>query len=252
MTSGRKSARALRMIRVKSKIWFKSHAVDDRDRALLDAEPVSFMDYTQRNYVCNISHVEKGEHLGETDWTIDADKSCMEMVSSAGGAFTGFKLNPCPTNFVSMTVNVHIQGPPGANFDDGYLSTQPRHIRVFEGPRKDCPCHPWHAMILRDCTTNSHSLHLVEDIASRKWDILAVSMCDHDNHWVVIAIRDAGPEAEKVRDGRPGECRDCGCCHTTGRELLGMLAIWLLLLIFCIWGACFAITALTRFLRKAW
>ncbi len=53
------------------------------------------------------------------------------------------------------TVNVNITGTVESGFNWGFLSTQPGNIRLFQGPQGTCEEHPWDAMILRDCTTNS-------------------------------------------------------------------------------------------------
>ena len=75
-------------------------------------------------------------------------------------------------------MNVNVKGAPGAGFDWGYLSTRPANIRIFKGPPQTCDLHPWDAMILRDCTTNTDTLNGLEYIASRKWDILVMKMCE--------------------------------------------------------------------------
>jgi len=77
-------------------------------------------------------------------------------------------------------VNVLINGAASRNagFDAGIFSTAATNVRVFRGPPETCNIHPWDAMILRDCTPNSTNLYDIEAIASRKWDILAMKMCE--------------------------------------------------------------------------
>lgn len=127
-----------------------------------------------------------------------------------------------------LTVIVHVEASPGQEFGWGFLSTRPHNIRIFKGPCETCPYHTWDAIILRDCTPNTDTLWRVEAVASRKWDILCMKMCeDYDREcyhvklanntnvllpdpWVVVAVNDAGPT--------PGpnthDCQDtsaCGC-----------------------------------------
>ena len=58
------------------------------------------------------------------------------------------------------------------------MSGLPEHIRIFEGPTSTCPDHPWHAMIIRDAIAMTESLTAVDALASRKWDILLMKMCE--------------------------------------------------------------------------
>jgi hypothetical protein len=136
-------------------------------------------------------------HL-QTQWVVETDQECKELVQSAGGKTYGFDNGSASTaHWASVTgrlaacyrdtnvqlllillVNVNINGTPGAGFGWGFLSTRPHHIRIFKGPAKTCSEHPWDAMILRDCTSITHSLCDVGSIASRKWDILCMKMCE--------------------------------------------------------------------------
>jgi hypothetical protein len=75
-------------------------------------------------------------------------------------------------------VNVNVSAKPGYGFDWGFLTTRPSNIRIFKGPPETCAHHPWDAMILRDCTGNTDTLNSIESIASRKWDILCMKMCE--------------------------------------------------------------------------
>lgn len=82
---------------------------------------------------------------------------------------------------LTLLVNVNIQGAIGAGFLWGFLATQAENIRIFKGPAETCSIHPWDAMILRDCTTNTGTLDDLDAISSRKWDVLVMKMCeDHD------------------------------------------------------------------------
>ena len=92
-------------------------------------------------------------------------------------------------------VNVNVVGTPLSGFygDWGFLSTHPSNIRLFKGPRSTCQDHPWDAMILRDCIASSDNLWKIERVGSRKWDILAMKMCeDHDCKWAFSPRLNAG------------------------------------------------------------
>ena len=77
-----------------------------------------------------------------------------------------------------ILVNVNIKGTLGSGFDWGFLSTRPENMRIFKGPPETCSAHPWDAMILRDCTSNTDTLSSIESMSSRKWDILCMKMCE--------------------------------------------------------------------------
>ena len=49
-----KNIRAYHMIRDNPEMWFGDTVIDDRDRALLSAEPVSFLELSQSSYVRKI------------------------------------------------------------------------------------------------------------------------------------------------------------------------------------------------------
>jgi len=118
------------------------------------------------------------------------------MIASAGGKLIGFDFQPLDeTHWASMTINVNISAPPGQPFQWGFLSTSPKNIRILKGPADTCEyvltkssptyllivadsLHPWDAMILRDCTTNTSSLHAVSKVSRRKWDILLIKCCE--------------------------------------------------------------------------
>lgn len=58
------------------------------------------------------------------------------------------------------------------------ISTNGKNVRYFSGPPESCLTHPWDAIILRDCGPNTGSHHGIDSIASRKWDILVMKMCE--------------------------------------------------------------------------
>ncbi|KAK5198812.1 hypothetical protein LTR72_005114 [Exophiala xenobiotica] len=202
------------MLRSEIVAWFRDQPIDQRDQDLINADHVGFVDYNKGSYLRKIYHMKPGEAFKQTQWVVETDQECKELVQSAGGKTYGFDNGSASTaNWASVTVNVNINATPGAGFDWGFLSTQPHHIRIFKGPAKTCSEHPWDAMILRDCTSNTHSLCDVGSVASRKWDILCMKMCeDYDHPWVVIAVKDAGPVS--IPSGDVCGCQDptaCGC-----------------------------------------
>ncbi|KAK5457167.1 hypothetical protein LTS15_004948 [Exophiala xenobiotica] len=191
------------MLRSETVAWFRDQPIDQRDQDLINADHVGFVDYNKGSYLRKI-----------TQWVVETDQECKELVQSAGGKTYGFDNGSAsPAHWASVTVNVNINATPGAGFDWGYLSTQPHHIRIFKGPAKTCSEHPWDAMILRDCTPNTDNLGSIGSIASRRWDILCMKMCeDYDHPWVVIAVKDAGPVS--IPSGDVCGCQDpttCGC-----------------------------------------
>ncbi|RDW63743.1 hypothetical protein BP6252_11288 [Coleophoma cylindrospora] len=220
-TALRKMCLAHDMIHENPAMWFRDAAIDDRDRRLLDFGQVAFLTYGEGSFVRKMAslpstprphtadlyvqnHKKASESSQQTEWTVEEDESCKNLVWSAGGELYGFTFAPAaPVSWDSFTVNVNIKGAPGAGFDRGFLSTAASNIRIFRGPPESCEEHPWDAMILRDCTSNTTNLHDLDYVASRKWDILAMKMCeDYDHPWVVISMKDAG-QAERFN--RAGE-----------------------------------------------
>ena len=140
--------------------------------------------------------MKAGEEFKQIEWKVEEDVECKQMIASAGGKLIGFDLAPLnETHWASMTINVNISAPPGQPFQWGFLSTSPKNIRIFKGPADTCEyvltkssatnlltmvdsLHPWDAMILRDCTTNTSSLHAVGKVSRRKWDILLIKCCE--------------------------------------------------------------------------
>ncbi|RYO91618.1 hypothetical protein DL766_003203 [Monosporascus sp. MC13-8B] len=186
---------ARRWLQGKPEAWFRDSPVDDRDRALLDAQDAPWVHYAKTSYLRKI-----------TDWTVENDDACKKMVAEAGGQLVGFDLDISnPAQWKSMKVNVNITAK-NASFDWGFLSTVPSKVRIFRGPVYSCQYHPWDAMILRDCYANTGGMMEVDSISSRYWDILVMKMCeDYDYPWVVAAVKDAGPY-------KPENHRVCFCC----------------------------------------
>ncbi|KAK5100789.1 hypothetical protein LTR24_000935 [Lithohypha guttulata] len=206
-----KEARALAMLRKQPEAWFRGASIDDRDRALLFASPIPFIDYSKGSYLRKMVSIADSAKMPElimfsqyhkkncqafesTEWVVETDEICKQILNSAGVPLIGYdSIQPAPVEWQSMTVNVNIQGTPGSDFDWGYLSTRATNTRLFQGPIATCELHPWDAMILRDCTPNTDTLYGIEYIASRKWDILVMKICeDYDHPWVVVAVKDAG------------------------------------------------------------
>ncbi|KIW70570.1 hypothetical protein, variant [Phialophora macrospora] len=203
---------ALHILREQPLAWFRDAPIDMRDTNLIRAEPVPWLDYSQGSFLRKIYHMKAGEEFQTTDWVVENEEACKELVRSAGGQLVGYDNTISePIHWASMTVNVNVSAKPGYGFDWGFLSTRPSNIRIFKGPPETCAHHPWDAMILRDCTGNTGNLNSIESIAQRKWDILCMKMCeDYDSPWVVAAIKDSGERAI------PGvhDCQDtsaCGC-----------------------------------------
>ncbi|KAM0819341.1 hypothetical protein AB5N19_05156 [Seiridium cardinale] len=209
----KKDKEARKLIRKKTKAWFRDAPIDDRDRALINAQHVSFVEYGQASYLRKVYHLKRGQQtFNEHTWTVENDLICKSLVESAGATLVGFPTGPArPNEYASMTINVNIKCPAGGEFKWGFLSTQPGYIRIFKGPAITCKDHPWDAMILRDCCPNTDSMIGTTEISSHKWDILLMKMCeDFDYPWVVIAIKDSGPASDKPQHS----CLDtdhCGC-----------------------------------------
>ncbi|KAJ9616849.1 hypothetical protein H2200_000569 [Cladophialophora chaetospira] len=204
-----KAKKALEMLGDQPLAWFRDTGIDMRDINLIRAERLPWMDYRQGSYLRKIYHMKVGESFETTDWTVENNETCKELVRSARGQLAGYEVAASnPIHWASATVNVNITARPGHDFNWGFLSTRPAKVRIFKGPPETCASHPWDAMILRDCTPNGG---LDETIASRKWDILCMKMCeDFDFPWVVVSIKDSGPAPS------PGDhdCQDtsaCGC-----------------------------------------
>jgi hypothetical protein len=57
-----KTSVALEWIRSNPESWFRDLSIDERDHALLNANPVSFMRYDQSSFVRKIYHLKEGSY----------------------------------------------------------------------------------------------------------------------------------------------------------------------------------------------
>ncbi|RYP79469.1 hypothetical protein DL770_006650 [Monosporascus sp. CRB-9-2] len=215
---------ARRWLQCKPEAWFRGSPIDERDRALLDAQDVPWVHYAKTSYLRKIYHMKQGEgfetvymlpiiyvfclltNTEQTDWMVENDDACKKMVAEAGGQLVGFDLDVSNhAHWKAMKVNVNITAK-NTSFDWGFLSTTPSKARIFRGAAESCPDHPWDAMILRDCYANTGGMQADDSISSRYWDILLMKMCeDYDYPWVVVAVKDAGSY-------KPENHRVCFCC----------------------------------------
>ncbi|KAK8873409.1 hypothetical protein PGQ11_003923 [Apiospora arundinis] len=210
-----KQAAALSMIRVRPLEWLRHAPIEVRDLVLINANPVPFVKYGQSSFVRKLYYRKTGDMtFHHATWTVEDNENCMDIVTKMGGSVVGFEsgLTNSAVNDLSYTlVNVNIDATPKQGFNWGFLSTRAENVRIFRGPSDTCAYHPWDAMILRDCTTNTDSMTAVEEISSRKWDILAMKMCeDYDNPWLVVAVHDSGLASDVPR-GLPDCCRPGDC-----------------------------------------
>jgi len=132
-----KEARALAMLRKQPEAWFRGASIDDRDRALLFASPVSFINYSKGSYLrkmvsmadsANVRtdhvpqyHKKNGQgfqtvsnilsnlplplaEISQTEWVVETDDICKQMLSSAGVPLIGYdSIQPAPVAWQSMT-----------------------------------------------------------------------------------------------------------------------------------------------------
>ncbi|KAK8138071.1 aaa family atpase protein [Apiospora sp. TS-2023a] len=211
MTSKKYEA-ALLMMRVRPMDWLRQGPIDVRDEQLINANAVSFVTHGSMSYVRKLYYRKAGDlKFYESNWTVENNQTCMDIVAQMGGNVAGFEsgaANGAVGDLSYALVNVNITAPPNQGTGWGYLSTRAENVRIFRGPRDTCPDHPWDAMILRDCTANTDNLIAKEEISSRKWDILAMKMCeDYDAPWLVVAVRDSGAASDAYNPGLP----DCQC-----------------------------------------
>ncbi|RYP76724.1 hypothetical protein DL769_003555 [Monosporascus sp. CRB-8-3] len=197
---------ARRWLQYKPEAWFRDSPVDDRDRALLDAQDVPWVHYAKTSYLRKVYHMKQGEGFESTDWMVENDDACKKMVAEGGGQLVGFDPDVSnPGQWKAMKINVNITAK-NTSFDWGFLSTTPSKVRIFRGVAESCLDHPWDAIILRDCYANTGGMQAVDSISSRYWDILVMKMCeDYDYPCVVVAVKDAGPY-------KPENHRACFCC----------------------------------------
>ncbi|KAK8055728.1 hypothetical protein PG993_000955 [Apiospora rasikravindrae] len=194
--TSKKHEAALCMMRVRPLDWLRHGPIDVRDLQLINANPVAFVEYGGSSFVRKLE--------------------CMGIVGQMGGTVVGFESSAADGAVNDLTytlVNVNITAPRGQGFVWGYLSTRAENVRIFRGPLDTCSIHPWDAMILRNCTANTDSMAAKEEISSRKWDILAMKMCeDYDAPWLVVAVRDSGAVSDADNPGLP----DCTCACDCG------------------------------------
>ncbi|KAI6325399.1 hypothetical protein MCOR29_003792 [Pyricularia oryzae] len=181
-----KRSRMHEMLKSRPGDWFRDSDMSLRDQELLRS-PSNMFSYDKDCFVRKI-----------LDWIVEHDELCKKRIQEAGGVLVGFPETAMPSSvsppYQSMIVNVNIRGAPGGSFDWGYLTTSPQNVRIFKGPEYTCSAHSWDAMILKDCYANTSNLRKIEAIADRRWDILAMKLCeDIRAPWLVFSIRDPGP-----------------------------------------------------------
>ncbi|KAI0156770.1 hypothetical protein GGR57DRAFT_501158 [Xylariaceae sp. FL1272] len=199
--------RARCMMRSHPQDWFRDQDVDTRDRALLDAEFLPFVQYNQASYVRKMYTMKEGDHLfQDVKWNVENDVNCKKIVAQAGGKLIGFPYGEIGSGnwkSIKIGVNIEVPKPAGLYFKWGIMGAKPSNVRIFRGPDRTCPDHPWDAMILRDCVASTDNFIRCPDIGTRKWDILAMKMCeDFDSPWILVAMRDVGAY-------NPEECTSC-------------------------------------------
>ncbi|KAI1778399.1 hypothetical protein F4818DRAFT_438564 [Hypoxylon cercidicola] len=183
-------------------LWFGDSEVSPRDVELINAQPVDFLDFTLKEHFPHLHNVFYTNLDEETtsvvmDWTRDNDELCKAMVWHAGGSI--FPLQQQPVSFlrVAERLQVQLNFHSGAHIpcDSGFLSCVPFRTRIFKGPIQTDQVDPWDAMILYDCGVSSEDLSYVENIATRKWDLLLMKLSDKDftHPWIVVNMRDSGP-----------------------------------------------------------
>jgi hypothetical protein len=74
-------------------------------------------------------------------------------------------------------VNIQIKPNAGVDATWGFLSTQAKNVRLFPGPSSTCATHPWDAMILRDCHSNTDGF-IGTEVGLKEGDILVMKMCE--------------------------------------------------------------------------
>ncbi|KAI1085088.1 hypothetical protein F5B20DRAFT_575553 [Whalleya microplaca] len=197
-----KSVYAGNLLRIWPEGWFRDKSIDDRDRALLSAEPVDFVDYNldNANFLRSIYCAKQDENFEVIEWNVENDQTCKNMIAQAGGTLAGFpETTKEHTNWLSMKININVSIPECADIAaaSGFLSSRPTRTRIFKGPKETCSLHEWDAMIIRDCIPSTDGIMDAERISSRKWDVLLVKMCEDFNYpWVVFTIKDSGSAAE--------------------------------------------------------
>ena len=75
-------------------------------------------------------------------------------------------------------------------------------------------------MVLRDCTTNTFNLDEIERFTSRKWDILAMKMCEDYDRKCVLLIALPATKLHFLAASRP-------LSSSSGADLLCQIPGWL-------------------------
>ncbi|OTA90992.1 hypothetical protein M434DRAFT_33124 [Hypoxylon sp. CO27-5] len=208
-----KLAGAKSLIKEESHLWFGTEPISPRDHQLISCDDTAFAAFGKSSYLSSVYHLKhgEGEMIQNTRWTCENDIACKKMVAQAGGGIRGFPhlIQPPPVNWLHMKVNVSLTVSAARsselNVSWGILSTRPTRTRIFEGPSELCPIHPLDVMIMYDCTPSTENFIQQPLIASRKWDILLMKMCeDYDYPWVVLSMVDSGSYSEVEHEHR--EC----------------------------------------------
>ncbi|KAI2639024.1 hypothetical protein GGS26DRAFT_587795 [Hypomontagnella submonticulosa] len=219
-TRQQKLEHARRLITDRPHLWLGPFPISERDLLLTRSPNVSFLEYDRSCYAAKLCHYynfqkyEDDAPLQTTSWDFRNDFTCKQMVAEAGGevvGFPGITRNP-NYNWYHAKIDVKFSIPTASvmsseyNVPWGILTTLATNARIFRGPVQETCRHGWDAMILYDCVASTEGpLRDCERIASRKWDILLMKMCnDYQFPFIVVAIRDSGPvhEAQNHVDGR--------------------------------------------------
>ncbi|OTA70171.1 hypothetical protein K449DRAFT_393181 [Hypoxylon sp. EC38] len=202
-----KLAGAKSVIKEQSHLWFGTEPISPRDHQLISCDDTAFAAFGKSSYLSSVYHLKhgEGEKIQDTCWTCENDIACKTMVAQAGGGIRGFPhLIPSPpANFPKVNVSLTVSATHSSelNVSWGILSSRPTRIRILEGPSEICPIHPLDVMIMYDCTSTTENFIRQPLIASRKWDILLMKMCeDYDYPWVVLSMVDSGSYSEVAHE----------------------------------------------------
>ncbi|KKY37673.1 putative aaa family atpase [Diaporthe ampelina] len=107
--------------------WFRGIPIDDRDLALINASPVSWIDFGRQSYLKHVAD----QPFKTTYWTVENG------------------------NALRVNVNIPDNFAPGVTW--GLLSGRPSKARVLAGPCETCDGHPWDIMILQTPLASRHT-----------------------------------------------------------------------------------------------
>ncbi|TLD28155.1 hypothetical protein PspLS_04290 [Pyricularia sp. CBS 133598] len=176
-----KRSRMHEMLKSRPGDWFRDSDMSLRDQELLRS-PNNMFSYDKCCFVRKIVYKQPAMPFTSLDWIVEHDELCKKRIHEAGGTLVGFSESATPSSvsplYQSMIANVNIKGAPGGLFDWGYLTTSSQNVRIFKGPEYTCSAHPWDVMILKDCYANTSNLREIEAIADRRWDVLAMKVCE--------------------------------------------------------------------------